>query len=553
MPVQKKTSTMESRNMLAFAMLIFGMIALGAPNKMTGQTCRTCFNPSTSTYLPFGGNLSTSGIPGNMGGIFITSGPHCVHVGPGATLTVDEVWVLNDVCFSLEQGARIVVAPSMLMEMTGGNIYEPWGGQHNGIEVGSNSALECDGVNIYNALTAITGNGSHHIFFENGLVASSQRALFLTGGIELQFNGNNVSGVVKGVECLNTQTIQVMNNQFNNVMDFGVVADFSGNVSITGNDIITNGQFNPTIGISVTRSSIANISGNTGDINGANWGIFTSQIDGLTISGNTIDFTDFVGGASSTPATGISVQSCGSINVSYNTLTSQHKGGNEESTLFTYGLDLSNASGIVAGNIMNTMDVGAQIRGTCGLTDNFDENEFHGSMSFGLLVRQSSIMGSQNCGGNLWMGVFSGNGAKCEGGQACATNNGFLVGGGIGEMPPNPEPSTFWFNSGFCFTGGGGTGERSSNLPKMLGEGEILEVAIFPNPARNFLNILMPNTEIEMVVEIRDLAGKLVYSEVISANTELVEIDISSIGNGLYLLNIISEDFNHTDKVVVSR
>jgi hypothetical protein len=75
-------------------------------------------------------------------------------------------------------------------------------------------------------------------------------------------------------------------------------------------------------------------------------------------------------------------------------------------------------------------------------------------------------------------------------------------------------------------------------------------VNIYPNPANNFFTITL-NKEVKAVVEITDLAGKLIRTENINGQMPNV-ISTSELSNGIYLLNISSNDKTETIKLSVN-
>lgn len=75
-------------------------------------------------------------------------------------------------------------------------------------------------------------------------------------------------------------------------------------------------------------------------------------------------------------------------------------------------------------------------------------------------------------------------------------------------------------------------------------------VNIYPNPANNFFTITL-NKEVKAVVEITDLAGKLIRTENINGQMPNV-IYTSELSNGIYLLNISSNDKTETIKLSVN-
>lgn len=69
-----------------------------------------------------------------------------------------------------------------------------------------------------------------------------------------------------------------------------------------------------------------------------------------------------------------------------------------------------------------------------------------------------------------------------------------------------------------------------------------LEVSIYPNPAKNQLNIMVsPNDELDLVI-LYDMAGRVVL------NTKVSTIDLSDLKNGMYVLRVIDSLGNSASK-----
>lgn len=74
-----------------------------------------------------------------------------------------------------------------------------------------------------------------------------------------------------------------------------------------------------------------------------------------------------------------------------------------------------------------------------------------------------------------------------------------------------------------------------NKLPKNL------KTSIYPNPAKDFVNIKLKNFTNVNFVEVHDILGKLVFSKKIQNNLNLITIDTSNFNKGIYFLNIISK------------
>lgn len=76
---------------------------------------------------------------------------------------------------------------------------------------------------------------------------------------------------------------------------------------------------------------------------------------------------------------------------------------------------------------------------------------------------------------------------------------------------------------------------------------------VFPNPLTNTnkVNVLFSNA-ITAQINIYDLTGKLVLSEEIS-NASTKRINISSLNNGIYMLQVVADNASTTRKIVVMK
>jgi hypothetical protein len=65
-------------------------------------------------------------------------------------------------------------------------------------------------------------------------------------------------------------------------------------------------------------------------------------------------------------------------------------------------------------------------------------------------------------------------------------------------------------------------------------------MSLYPNPANQILNISLVSTEMEKIIEVFDLNGKLVMTEKVMQNN--AELDISTLPGGLYLIKVTTKD-----------
>ena len=76
-----------------------------------------------------------------------------------------------------------------------------------------------------------------------------------------------------------------------------------------------------------------------------------------------------------------------------------------------------------------------------------------------------------------------------------------------------------------------------------------LIVNVYPNPAKDQLNVISSQNA---VVQLFDLAGKLVATESVIAANQQHTINTSSIAAGVYMLKISNENFVTTKRIVIN-
>jgi hypothetical protein len=75
---------------------------------------------------------------------------------------------------------------------------------------------------------------------------------------------------------------------------------------------------------------------------------------------------------------------------------------------------------------------------------------------------------------------------------------------------------------------------------------------VFPTPANNKINISgsFPNGEINL--NLLDISGKKIKTKIQSAeNRNLIEMDVSDLNPGLYLLKIAGDNLNFAQKILI--
>lgn len=87
-------------------------------------------------------------------------------------------------------------------------------------------------------------------------------------------------------------------------------------------------------------------------------------------------------------------------------------------------------------------------------------------------------------------------------------------------------------------------------IPFSVEENEMeITMDIYPNPTHDFVHLEFPENIPEGNIEIRDLTGRLVYSEKLT--TTSTEIDVSSLSKGMYMIHFRSEEQYAIRKLIV--
>jgi len=88
-----------------------------------------------------------------------------------------------------------------------------------------------------------------------------------------------------------------------------------------------------------------------------------------------------------------------------------------------------------------------------------------------------------------------------------------------------------------------------TNLPVINGE----ELAIYPNPARNVLNIEFPgNLQGNYTIKLIALSGKTVYSDRCNVSQGRVkQLPLADIPSGIYMVEISNENENVSAKIII--
>jgi hypothetical protein len=85
-------------------------------------------------------------------------------------------------------------------------------------------------------------------------------------------------------------------------------------------------------------------------------------------------------------------------------------------------------------------------------------------------------------------------------------------------------------------------------------EEQTIEMTVWPNPNSGgnvYLKLSETEQDVTGHVQILDLGGRILHQENVVANSEVINVDITSIASGTYILNFMAGDRNHTTRLVV--
>ena len=74
---------------------------------------------------------------------------------------------------------------------------------------------------------------------------------------------------------------------------------------------------------------------------------------------------------------------------------------------------------------------------------------------------------------------------------------------------------------------------------------------IYPNPVTNIVNVLASYTENSTIsVEIFDTLGKRMINKTIPSQTGAMQVDVSALQAGVYMIKVVSGTYNTYSKIV---
>lgn len=95
---------------------------------------------------------------------------------------------------------------------------------------------------------------------------------------------------------------------------------------------------------------------------------------------------------------------------------------------------------------------------------------------------------------------------------------------------------------------------RHQNLTAQVPEQNIEKgTQIYPNPASDFINIILPRTSEKLKVELFTIQGALVYTQQIQDSFHHISLNSNKFNNGIYLLRVSGASVNFTQQIIIQK
>ena len=95
---------------------------------------------------------------------------------------------------------------------------------------------------------------------------------------------------------------------------------------------------------------------------------------------------------------------------------------------------------------------------------------------------------------------------------------------------------------------------RHQNLTADIPEQNIEKgIQVYPNPATDFVNVVLPKTSEKLQVELFTVLGARVYSEQIQDSFHHISLNKGKLGNGIYLLRVSGATVNFTQQILIEK
>ncbi len=542
------------QKLLLLAILVF---TFGYSN---AQTCGCPEGPNTITLLAnTTTNISTLGLPA----VIVDK---CFRIGYNATLVIDIPKTFTSCHIAELKGASIKVQSSLTISgaqtslaaceddaggielLTNGALYAEQlimnvgpSELPVGINAGQGSIVSISGPSVIsNCLTGISCLSCGIIATTGGPSIEAQKGVVFSGKPNINITNTNFTVAVGGINGVYTSTTPASFLNINGcAINVGTGSSFTG---ISGINILT------AISAPLVLTGTPQISNNAINMFSSRYGIDVARIQGVNLVGNQIMTNNNVsqGGVF---MRSIRITSCPNAKILNNTLNTN--------VVFpynvqyhTYGIDVLTSTGWqISNNTISNMGVGTSFTGDCTSVGQFSSNTFDGNQDIGLWIATGSKIGTQSCLSNLWSGTFDEWGARCDG---IASLSYFEVTGNTPPDMPNPvNPPLGWFDGTACFKGGGTNNRTAEFKNANLEEFEADKFSLFPNPTQNFVSIEWPTKLLEVDIELRDLAGKLVMQKHLISEDGLSKLDLPDVAAGTYIVRITADGFVQAEKLSI--
>ena len=526
----------------------------------------------TEIVIPAGQTITTSSI----GGGFVN---YCFNIEANATLEIDDFQAFQECRFVRDTDSKIVVTTSGYANFSGTGQNEILTCGPNTLNVPNDpkaGLIVEGGIAVYDLHMAIGIYG-----YDVGILAKQGSKIWVFDDLSIQ------NAFDQGIVCEDCSVLNLVNTQIIADCKVGISVFGRPSVLISNSGIyaqnsaligayfstsssifrLENSTFSagigsthsdtPTILVSSFSASPQSFLGNLNfirdcaiEMNGVSRGVQMNGIDRFRIEGNDIDIVQVVGTTGSFNS-GLYLTGMPNVRITDNNISFS---GNNLFNQFT-GLDLSGSLDcFIEGNTFDNVRTGVKITGNCShpanpSTNNFQTNVFSGTQQTGLLVASGSQIGIQECHDNRWEGTFSNLGYDCQGNLLSNTITVNAQSLPV-YIPTNNGAVSFSDACGVLteFTGGGGS-FLIANSDNNYGT-----LTLFPNPAKSSFSLWLPELDNnkDFIVELTDLIGKPIFRQKIDNGISQKNFNIDQLGSGVYLVHILSGDYRHTEKLIVT-
>jgi len=76
---------------------------------------------------------------------------------------------------------------------------------------------------------------------------------------------------------------------------------------------------------------------------------------------------------------------------------------------------------------------------------------------------------------------------------------------------------------------------------------------VYPNPARDIVNVVLPIVKGNITIEVMDATGKLVMNKTVNGNVGEEKLNIVNLEKGVYLIRFTGNEMNTTKRIVVTK